>query len=154
MNKGDVERELTYLHPNVVVTWHDAEVSRGRDGVRKYLQRMMGGPHPIVSSFHADVDVDELSILYAHDEVAISWGSARETFKMADGRSLVLPARWSATLVKGGGRWQIASLHASDDLFDNPILTLAKRAAYWAAGIALLIGVVLGWLLGRRRRPA
>ena len=41
MNKGDIDRELAYMHPNVVVTWHNAEVSRGRDGVRAYLTRML-----------------------------------------------------------------------------------------------------------------
>jgi hypothetical protein len=50
MNQGDVERELTYLHPNVVVTWHDATVSRGRDGVRDYLRRMLEGPDKKVAN--------------------------------------------------------------------------------------------------------
>src|SRR5262245_61078972 len=58
MNQGDIEKELTYLHPNVVVTWHDASVSRGRDGVRTYLNRMLTGPNRVVSSYKADVNVD------------------------------------------------------------------------------------------------
>jgi ketosteroid isomerase-like protein len=153
MNKGDLERELTFFHPNTVVTWHNAEVSRGRDGVRAYLRRMLSGPHPVVASYRADVLVDELSILYGGD-IAISFGSAREHFKMADGRSLDLPARWSATLVKVGDRWLIASLHASDNLFDNPLLAIARRTVYWTAGIALLAGLAGGLVLGRRRRRA
>jgi ketosteroid isomerase-like protein len=151
MNKGDVERELTYLHPNVVVTWHDATVSRGRDGVRQYLNRMLTGPDKVVDSYSADVNVDELTLLYGGD-TGISFGSAVEHFKMAGGRTLDLPARWSATLVKENGRWLIANLHASDDLFDNPLLTMARRAAYWAGGIALVVGLALGFFLGRRRR--
>jgi ketosteroid isomerase-like protein len=151
MNKGDIERELTYLHPNVVVTWHDATVSRGHDGVRQYMNRMLTGPDKVVDSFSADVNVDELTILYGGD-TGISFGSAVEHFKMKGGRSLDLPARWSATLVKENGRWLIASLHASDDLFNNPLLAMARRAAYWAGGIALIVGLVLGFFLGRRRR--
>lgn len=151
MNKGDVERELTYFHPNAVVTWHNAEVSRGRDGVRAYLKRMLQGPASVVASYRAEVAVDELTILYGND-VGISFGSALEHFEMTDGRKLDLPARWSATLVKAGDKWLIASLHASDNLFDNPVLASARRLIFWAGGAALLAGLVLGLALGRRGR--
>jgi ketosteroid isomerase-like protein len=153
MSKGDIERELSYFHPNAAVTWHNAEVSRGRDGIRKYLDRMLNGPDKAVESFKADVEVDELTILYGGD-TGISFGSAVEHFKMTSGRTFDLPARWSATLVKDGDKWLIASLHASDNLFDNPLLNMARRAAWWAGGIALLVGLGLGFVLGRRRRTA
>jgi uncharacterized protein (TIGR02246 family) len=153
IDKGDIERELTYFHPNVVVTWHDAEVSRGRDGVRKYLRRMLEGPDRKVDRFNADVNVDALTVLYGGD-TGISYGSAVEHFTLKGGRELALPARWSATLVKEGDRWLIASLHASDNLFDNPLLNLARRVAWWAGGLCLLLGLGLGFMLGRRRRRA
>lgn len=150
MNKGDVERELTYLHPDVVITWHDATVSRGRDGVREYLNRMLTGPDKVVESYGADIEVDELTILYGGD-TGVSYGSAVEHFKLTNGKTFNLPARWSATLVRDGDRWLIANLHASDDLFDNPLLAMARRAAYWAGGIALLVGLAAGFFFGRRR---
>lgn len=153
MNKGDVESELAYFHPNAVVTWHNAEVSRGREGIRSYLNRMLQGPNKVAASYKADVNVDELTILYGGD-TGISFGSAVEHFKLANGKTLDLPARWSATLVKEGGKWLIANLHASDNLFDNPLLALAKRTAYWAGGIALLVGLLIGWFLGGRRGRA
>src|SRR5260370_24407979 len=65
MNKGDIDRELTFMHPNVVVTWHNAEVSRGPDSVRAYLTRMLSAPNKNVSSYSATVDVDNRTILYA-----------------------------------------------------------------------------------------
>jgi ketosteroid isomerase-like protein len=153
MNKGDIQRELEYMHPNVVVTWHNAEVSRGRDSVRSYLNRMLSGPNKVVSSYSATVDVDELTILYG-GSTGISFGSAIEHFKLSDGRMLDLPARWSATLVKDGDKWLIASLHASDNLFDNPLLAIAKRTAYWAGGVALVVGLMAGFAIGRRRKGA
>lgn len=150
MGKGDIERELTFFHPNAVITWHNAEVSRGRDGIRKYLSRMLEGPDKAVESFKADVTVDELTILYGGD-TGVAFGSAVEHFAMTSGRTFDLPARWSATLVKENGRWLIASLHASDNLFDNPLLGLARRMAWIAGGVALVAGLLLGFLLGRRR---
>jgi ketosteroid isomerase-like protein len=153
INKGDVERELTYLHPNVVVTWHNAELSRGRDGVRSYLNRILNGPNKMVASYTADVEADELTILYG-GTTGVSFGSATEHFKLANGKTLDLPARWSATLVKEGDQWLIASLHASDNLFDNPMLSTAKRMIYYAASGGLVLGIIAGFLLGRRKRPA
>ena len=153
MNKGDIDRELAFMHPNVVVTWHNAEVSRGRDGVRAYLTRMLSGPNKAVSSYSASVDVDELTILHG-GSTGISFGSAIEHFKLTNGRMLDLPARWSATLVKDGDKWLIASLHASDNLFDNPLLAIAKRTAYWAGGVALVVGLIAGFAIGRRRKGA
>src|SRR6185503_13619553 len=67
IRKGDIEKQLGYLHPNVVVTWQNAEVSRGREGVRKYLDRMLTGPNKKVSSYNVDLTVDELTILYGGD---------------------------------------------------------------------------------------
>ncbi|HJV48085.1 MAG TPA: nuclear transport factor 2 family protein [Geothrix sp.] len=150
MNQGDIEGQLAYLHPNVVVTWHNAEVSRGRAGVRNYLQKMLQGPNQVVEKFGVEVKVDELSILYGGD-TAIAFGSAQEHFTMAGHKHFDLTGRWTATMVKEDGKWLVASLHASDNIFDNPLLNLAKKAWWWAAGGGLLLGGLAGWLIGRRR---
>ena len=153
MNKGDIDAQLAVLHTNVVVTWHNAAVSRGHDGVRKYLDEMLNGPTKVVQKFSAEVKVDELSILHGGD-TAIAFGSALEHFTLAGGRQFDFTGRWSATLVKDGGKWLVANLHTSDNLFDNPLLNAAKRLLLWVGGGALLAGLIGGWLLGRRRRRA
>ena len=151
MNSGDIESQIKFLHPNVVVTWHNAEVSRGHDGVRKYLDRMLHGSTKVVEKFGAEVAVDELSILYGGD-TAIAFGSAQEHFTLAGGKQFDFTGRWSATLVKEGGTWLIANLHTSDNIFDNPLLNTAKKSLAWVGGGALLVGVLGGWLIGRRGR--
>ncbi len=146
--ENDIERQLTFMHPDVVVTWHNAEVSRRREGVREYLQRMLEGPDKVVAHYGADLTVDELSILHG-DRTAISWGSALEHFELSNGTRFDLPARWSATLVKEDGQWLIASLHASDNLFDNPMLAAVKRIAFWAGGICSVAGLLVGFFVAR-----
>lgn len=151
VNKNDIELQLTYLHPNVVSIAPNGEVSRGREGVRAYWAKMMTGPQRVVDSFHAEVNVDELTILYGGD-TGISFGTAQQHYKLANGLNLDVGTRWSATLVRDGDRWLVASFHASANLFDNPLLTMAKRTAYWAGGASLVVGLVGGLLLGRRRK--
>jgi ketosteroid isomerase-like protein len=153
MNKGDIEAQMNFLHTNVVVTWHNAAVSRGHDGVRKYLDEMLHGPKKIVEKFSAEVKVDELSILHGAD-TAIAFGSAQEQFTLAGGHQFDFAGRWSATLVKDGGKWLIASLHTSDNIFDNPMLNAAKKLVGLVGGGAVFAGLVGGWLLGRRGRRA
>ena len=148
VNKGDIERELTFLTTNVVVTWHNAEVSRGREGVRNYYNRMMNGPNKVVAGFHADVNVDELTILYG-DNTGIAFGSSVEHFQLADGKNFDLKGRWTATMIRENGRWLIASLHVSTNIFDNVILDMMKKYIVRAAVVALIAGVLLGWLVGR-----
>lgn len=151
MKKGDIERQVSYLHPNVVVTWQNAEVSRGRDGVRKYLASKLTGPDKVVANYSADVNVDELTVLYGGD-TGVSFGSAKEHIGLTDGTNLDYPSRWSATLVKDGGKWLVASLHASTGLFDNPLLAKVKQYIYVAGAVGLAVGLALGFLLGRRRK--
>lgn len=151
MNKGDLEGTLKFLHTNCVITWHNAEVSRGHAGVREYFNRVMTGPGKIVDSFTTSLKVDELTILYG-EQAGICFGSSDEHFKLANGKDLDVKGRWSATLIKEAGRWQIASLHASTNLFDNVILDLAKKSVKIFAIITLILGFVVGIIIGRRRK--
>jgi len=151
MNQGDIEKELTFVHPNAVVTWHNAEVSRGHEGIRQYYHRLTDGPDKMVAAFSAEVNVDELTILHGAS-TGIAFGSSIEHFKLTNGHSFELKGRWSTTLVKENGRWLVASLHVSTNIFDNVMLDTVKRQLAWVGTGAALVGALLGWWLGRRRK--
>jgi uncharacterized protein (TIGR02246 family) len=152
-NKGDVDAMLSFCHPNIRFTTPDGRVHRGHDGVRKYLDEMMKGPNAYVKSFKADVNVDELTVLYG-DDTGIATGTSVDQFEVAGGNRFQLTDRWSATLVKEDGKWLVADYHTAPSVFNNPILDLAKRSVYWAGGIGLVLGLA-GGALGSRlmRRP-
>lgn len=151
MNKSDLEGILAVLHTNVVITWHNAEVSRGRDGVRAYYSRIMSGPVKLVDSFTCNLNVDELTILYGGN-TGISFGSSDEHFKLTSGKDLNVKGRWTATLLKENGQWLVTSLHASTNLFDNVLLDVTKRMMKIAVAISLLAGVAIGWFISRPRK--
>jgi uncharacterized protein (TIGR02246 family) len=157
VNKQDVDRLLSHLTPTVVVTFEDAEVARGRDGVRAYYQRMMKGPDAIVQSYQTAVTVDDLTTLY-NDDIGVAAGTTDDRFTLSSGMTLSLTGRWTATIVKQDGKWYVAAFHASASMFDNPILTKMKYTVYYVGLFGLVMGLIIGigvmMVLGRRRRKA
>jgi ketosteroid isomerase-like protein len=149
--KRDTPRLLSHLHPNVVVTWQNAEVSRGHAGVRAYLDRMLNGDSRIVDAFTTQPTVDELTILYGGD-AGIAFGSSSDHFELRNGPSFDLSSRWTATLVKDEGVWKVAAFHASTNLFDNPVTQAARRYLIWTGVGALIVGLVLGAVVMRMMR--
>jgi ketosteroid isomerase-like protein len=161
----DYDALLAHVDPNVVVTWQNAEVVRGHDGLRRFLKEMVTGGNPIVSDIKSKLDVDELSILLS-DDTAIAFGTIHDTITLAttiarasfieSGSTLDLASRWTATLKKRDGVWKIAAYHVSADMFSNPVLGIAvgmaKRGAMLAGGAGLLLGVLATYLLTRRKR--
>ncbi len=150
VNKSDFDQMAACLAPNVVITYQNAEVARGRDGVKTFQLKMTAGPEKIIESFHADVKTDDIALLPG-GTTALVTGSSAETYKMTHGPDLTLDARWTATLVKTDGQWLVAALHFSTDLFKSPLTAATKKAGVTASTASLLIGLVAGWFLGRKR---
>jgi ketosteroid isomerase-like protein len=157
-NKRDIDGLLQYLHPNVVVTWQNSEVSRGHEGVREYYDRMLLGPNRRVETLSAELEVAELAILYGKDKsTAVAFGTLGDKYRAKNGLDFNLNSRWSATLVKDGNRWLIVNAHASGNVFNNELLHLALRSmAWWTGGIAavagIAVGVIVALVINRRRR--
>ncbi len=161
----DLDRLLSYVDENVVVTWQNTDVNRGHDGVRRFYQEMVGGKNPVLSNITSELTVDELSIIHGGD-TAIAFGSMKNTMSFGQtlaklplvekGMDISLTSRWTATLVRKDDGWKLASYHTSADLFDNPVLSLASGSLFQLATITAVIGAALGalivFLLMRRRR--
>jgi ketosteroid isomerase-like protein len=154
VNKGDLDGIVSFCDANVSLTTPDGVVSKGTDAVRKYYESKTKGPNRVVESFSSKPTVDALSSLY-FDNTAVATGTSVDHFKLTDGMEFDLNTRWSATLVKEGGKWLIANYHTSTNVFDNPLLNSAKQAMYWAGGGGLAAGVITSMLIMkflRRRR--
>ena len=152
--KADIDRLLTFLDPDVVVTWQNAEVCRGPDAVRAYYNRMMTGPERVVREVKA---APEVVGRHVYDDWAISWGNLHDHFVLTDGSNLPFNTVFTATIAKRGDRWLVRGFHASVNAFDNPVLRLAITKTVWRVGLATLaLGVLIGYILTRmfRRRTA
>lgn len=148
LNEQDIDRLLTFVHPDVVFTAPypkpGQEVRRGRTGVKAYFDELFSGPNRRAESVTSEVKVDDTSLIYGED-TAIAWGSSRDTYKMLDGTTFVVPCRWSGTLVREDGKWLIAEFHVSVNMFNNPLLGPAMKYAAWTSGgIAAVAGLLIG----------
>ena len=154
-NKRDYDGFLGHLHPNIVATWQNAEVARRPDGIRTFMKKMSEGETKQIESVQAKVDVDELTSLYADKKTGVAFGSVEQDFKFSDGKEIALKSRWTATFIKEDGRWLLAAIHVSANVFDNPVLGIAvRKTAMWTGAGAGVAGIIVGWLIGRRRRTA
>lgn len=149
ITKGDMDRVLNSVTPNVVVTWQNNEVCRGRDGLRDFFNRM---GKEAFKGYKVPPTPDDLTLLHDGD-TGISVGETVAAYNLLGG-SYELKSRWTATLVKEGDRWLLAGYHISMNVLDNPILAAAKGSLYGVAGATLLLGLAVGFIVGRRRRAA
>lgn len=146
-----VEEVIKLMHPDVIVTWQNAEVSRGPDQIRAYYNRMMKGSAPIVKKFSTQATLGGNAAFYG--DTAIAYGTTVDNFELMEGLNFSLRGNWSTTVVKTeDGQWKIAALHFSTNLFDNPLLNKAKQLAWYMGLGGLLAGVLLMMLIGRLRK--
>ncbi|MGM9480978.1 YybH family protein [Roseateles sp. NT4] len=154
INKLDIDALLKLAQPDVVITWQNAEVSRGHAQVRAYYERMIkgAGGAAIVRKLSTKATLGGPAVFYG--DSAVAYGTTVDRYDLADGLAFTLNANWSTTVTKtSDGQWKVASLHFSTNLFDNALLSAAERMVWYAAGAAFVVGALLCWLLMRRRRP-
>lgn len=149
--QSDFDAIVPHLHPNVVFTPMNNRVCRGPEEVRAYFNQMLKGPDAVLKSVRFDMKVDRLTDLYG--DTGLAFGDSDAVYVLNSGAELPVHTRWTCALVRHGGRWKIAAFQASPNAFDNPILARSKTAAaLTAGGGAAVAGLLLGFLLGRRKR--
>ena len=139
----DIEQLLVNVHSDAIITWQNGETNRGRQDLREFYERMLVGEDRVVQSLTSKLTVDDTSIIHGGD-AAIAFGSIDDHYRLTDGTDFKLQSRWTATMVKQENRWVVASFHISANLFDNPILEMAKSYLLYVGSIAALVGVLLG----------
>ena len=154
VNAKDPGAIIADVDEDILFTAMNNEVVHGKDEARAYYEKMLVGSQRIVEDMSLSVEVDDLSTLLADGDVAVAAGSSVAHFDMMVGDSFDVPLRWTATLNRTDGGWKVAAIHFSANIFDNPISGGFQTFAYMVGGIMLLIGLLLGWFFGRRRRTA
>ncbi|MEA2164425.1 MAG: hypothetical protein QOK37_2552 [Thermoanaerobaculia bacterium] len=155
INSGNYDAMLPVLSKDVRATTITQEVMSRHDQVSAYFKHWFG-PGGFLKKLNMTFNADALTELSADKTWGIVRGSGMERYTLADGRQYDMPTRWTATVVKeADGKWRLRTIHIGTNFLDNPILDDAKRAvvkyATITGGVALILGIFLGFLLGRRK---
>lgn len=151
INAQSAERLAAMMTDDVTVTWLNAEVSRGRDEVKAYHARMVGGEGTILKKYTTKVRLGAPARFYG--DVAVAEGTADDEFFPHARDPFHLDSRWSSTLRKVDGQWRIVTLNLSTNVFTNPLMAEAARWIWIAGAGGLVAGGMAVFLLLRLRRP-
>lgn len=149
-NRRDLRGMLAVLDRRVAFTAMNGEAVYGHEGVREYHERLCYGPNPTVKGTSiTKVEVDRLTEVF-QDNFGVAAGYADTSYELAGGLNFTARIRWSCSMVKGDDGWKVVSVHTSSNIFDNPILAMAQKAGAVKAFLAAGVGLLAGWLIGRR----
>lgn len=149
--KRDMDSLLKDVAPEVVITWQNMDRNVGHEEFREFYDRMMNSDNGVVKNISSKFEVDGASFLYG-DDTAVARGTQADTFTLNDGSHFTLNSKWTATVVRQNDAWKVASFHVSSNIFDNPILDVAKGWLMKAGIAGGLIGTFIGLLIGRATR--
>ena len=141
-----------FLADDVYFTAMNNEVVHGKEAALAYYDRMLEGPAALIDNVTVTFESDVLSALYANGTQAVATGFSDSSFDMAGGLSFEMPLRWTAVLSNDTGDWQITGMHFSANIFENPLDTGLRKYLWLIVGGSALVGLILGVLVGRRRR--
>ncbi len=153
--RRDMDALLADVGSDVVITWQNADRNIGHEEFRAFYNRMMNPENGVVKDISSKFEVEGLSFLYG-DDTAIARGTQADTLTLNDGSHFTLNSKWTATVIKQNDAWEVASFHVSANIFDNPILDVAKGWLMKAGIGGGIVGLIIGLVIGRatKRGPA
>jgi ketosteroid isomerase-like protein len=146
--REDLDKLLDFVTDDIVLVAMNGQTAVGKKGIVDYFTRSMTGPSRTVQSVHHEFEVAQLTTLYGGD-TGVSYGTTRGRYELTGGMNFEVNANWTATLVRQNGKWLLASFQFGPSIFDNPLLNQALRWMYWGAAIAGIVGLAVGFTLGR-----
>jgi ketosteroid isomerase-like protein len=155
INTGQYDNMLPFLTENVEVTSITQEVMSSRADISKYFKEWFG-PAGYMRKLEMKLDADKLTELSSDKSWGLVRGRALEHYEAKDGDLFDFVTRWTAVMIRDtDGKWRLRAIHFGTNNLDNPVLTKVKttliRNGLIGAALCLLVGLMVGWGLGRRR---
>lgn len=151
INSQSLELMTKQMDSNAVVVWANGEVSRGPAEVLAYYDRMVKGNGRILTKYTTKAKLSGHARFLSND-VAIADGTMEDEYTPVVRGPFKLNGQWTTTLAKIDGQWKIVALHLSANVFNNVLIDEAKSALIYTGGGGAAVGLLLGFLLGRRRK--
>lgn len=150
LNKRDFNIIKPHLDDKIIITFLNAELTKGIAGAEQYMKKIFDGAGAILKGYSTAATVDQPAIFYGNTAVAA--GYTIDDFKFTDNLEVKLNTRWSATAQKEGDQWKVIALHFSANVFDNPFLSQAKNSGLYFAIAGLILGILVVLVAAKLRR--
>ncbi|MGD9671402.1 MAG: DUF4440 domain-containing protein [Hyphomicrobiaceae bacterium] len=154
VNTKDYALARSLLHEPFMATVITQDSFNDFGSFKAYFESLYTRPLLRMKSISMSAEADELSQIYT-GTFALTRGSTKERYELADGRAFDMDGRWTAVSMKNNDGWKIVAVHAGTNFLDNPVLgAIEQSAMYFAIGglaAGLAIGFVGGRLFTRRR---
>ena len=147
LNDGAIDRIKPLLRDDIVVTFVNAEVTRGVDAIGEYYDKVLGGSNALLSEYQTTAEVSAPARFFG--DTAVADGTSLDTYTFPTGDSMQMDTKWNATLVREDGQWKVAQLNFSANPFSNPILGAARDQLVTFSIVALVVGLLVGIIGGR-----
>ncbi|MCP4876605.1 MAG: nuclear transport factor 2 family protein [Gammaproteobacteria bacterium] len=147
LNEGAIDKISPLLRDDVVVTFVNAEVTRGIPAIRDYYNKLLGASSALLSDYKTKAEVSAPARFFGN--IAIADGTSIDTYTFPTGNTMEMPTKWNVTLVRENDVWKVAQLNFSANPFDNPVLGDIKNRLVTFCIAALALGLVIGGVIGR-----
>ena len=151
INSGRFADLNPLFHDRFSATMINQDLATNREELQAFFEKWFEGEGAIIKKLTMHPVADEPTRIY-DDRFGVARGSNTEIYELTNGKTYTLKARWTATMIKDQGNWKILAIHNGTNFLDNPLLEAAEVSVYYFGGGGLVLGVILGALVGRRRR--
>lgn len=158
INDQDMDSLATCLTRPFVFTTVDQSVLTTEEELKAYYDRMLREPDSPVTDYRM-APAATVPTLFIDGNTGYCYGTSDDVYTLRrNGRDVPMTCHWTATMVKENGAWKIAAVHTGVNVMDNPVIdtrvAAMKTTVVIAAVVALLVGIVLGYLVKRRKARA
>jgi len=150
LNQRDFSKIKPHLDDKIIITFLNAELTKGISGAEQYMNKIFEGAGAILKGYSTNATVDQPAIFYGNTAVAA--GHTIDSFKFSDGLGIDLNTRWSTTVVKEGEKWKIIALHFSANIFNNPFLAQARNSNLYFGIAGLVLGLLVILVVAKLKR--
>lgn len=158
MAQRDFDMAAKLMHDPFMVTLVTQDSFTSLPPLKTYFEGLFSRDLMRLKDMSITADADELSQIHT-GTFALTRGSTKEHYEMADGRQFDLKGRWTAVSLKEpDGRWRLLGIHTGTNFLDNPVLAAIEKSLWWFFGggavAGLVVGFALAWVFRRPRRAA
>ena len=155
INAGEFEDVIAHFHSTFAATMIDQTLLTKPEDVKSYFEKWFKGEDAVIKKLTINPEADEKTIIF-DGKYGLVYGSNKEIYEIAIGNTYEINSRWTAMLIKDGGKWKLLSIHNGVNFMDNPVLSAAEGSTlYFGIGgvvVGILLTLMVAWIRRRLTR--